>query len=155
MKSGKIFTILIGVLFISIAAATALNFKLYKECNDKIDLSAKQFKFLNDKMNDFEMNISSFKLNLEDFKVDYEKYKKDLSGKITPPEQLRSEINNEIEGLKKELQSVQENYKTIENNIQEKLNSIKKEIETSAQGGSEKVNLGEISVKTSQEPVKK
>lgn len=154
MKSGKIFTVLVGVLFIAIALATALNLKLYKDCNDRVELSNKQYKFLNDKLNEFEMNISSFKLNLDEFKTDYEKYKADLSGKLGQPEQIKAEINDKIEGLKKEIQSIQQNYKTMQNDIKEKLNSIKNEVQSSIKEGAKKVDLGEISVKN-QEPVKK
>ncbi len=154
MKSGKIFTILVGVLFIAIAAATALNFKLYKDSNDKIELSSKQYKILNDKLNEFEMNISSFKLNLEEFKIDYDKYKDELSGKLGQPEQIKAEINDKIESLKKEMQGIQENYKIMQNDIKDKLNSIKNEMETRIKEGAKKVDLGEISVKNV-EPVKK
>lgn len=154
MKSGKIFTVLVGVLFIAIAVATALNFKLYKDCNDKIELSNKQYKILNDKLNDFEMNISSFKLNIEDFKIDYDKYKDDLSGKLGQSEQIKAEIDVKIESLKKEMQSIQENYKTMQSDMKEKLSAVKNELETSLKEGPKKVDLGEISVK-SKEPVKK
>ena len=153
MKSGKIFTILVGVLFVAIAAATALNLKLYKDSNEKIELANKQYKFLNDKLNEFEMSISSFKLNLEEFKIDYDKYKNDLSSKLGQPEQIKTEINAKIDGLKKEIQSIQENYKKIQNDIKDKLSSVKKELETSVKEGAQKVDLGEISVKT-EEPVK-
>ncbi|MCK9615334.1 MAG: hypothetical protein M0R48_07520 [Candidatus Omnitrophica bacterium] len=153
MKSGKIFTLLIGVLFIAIAAATALNFKLYKDCDDKIELSKKQYKSLDNKLNEFEMNISSFKLNIEEFKIDYEKYKNDLSGKFGQSEQIKSEINGKIESLKKEMKSIQESYKAMQSDIKDKLDSIKKEFETSIKEGAEKVDLGEISVKN-EEPAK-
>jgi|GEM_PF-1773724 len=155
MKSGKIFTILVGILFIAIALATALNFKLYKDLNGKIDLANKQYKFLNDKLNEFEMNISSFKLNLEEFKTDYEKAKNDLSAKLGQPEQIKAEINDKIESLKKEMQAIQEGYKALQNDIKEKLGSIKQGIESSIKEGANKVNLGEISVKNPEEPVKK
>jgi chromosome segregation ATPase len=152
MKSGKIFTVLVGVLFVAIALATALNFKLYKDCNDRIEFSNKQYKLLNDKLNEFEMNISSFKINLEEFKLDYEKYKNDLSGKLGNPEQIKADISEKFESLKKEMQGMQDNYKAMQNDIKEKLNSIKKEFESSL-GGAKKVDLGEISVK-SEAPVK-
>ncbi len=142
MKSGKIFTILIGVLFIAIALATVLNFKLYKDCNDRIELSSKQYKFLNEKLNEFEMNISSFKLNLEEFKFDYEKYKNDLSQKISQPDQIKTEINSKIESLKKEMQGIQDGYKAMQADIKEKLNNIKKEVEAKTKDGARKVDLG-------------
>ncbi|MCK9573185.1 MAG: hypothetical protein M0R20_02130 [Candidatus Omnitrophica bacterium] len=154
MKSGKMFTILVGVLFIAIAAATALSLKLYKDSNEKIDLANRQYKFLNDKLNEFEMNISSFKLNLEEFKIDYDKYKDELSGRLGNPEQIKTEINEKIESLKKEMQSIQENYKKIQNDIKDKLSSVKKEMEASVKEGAKKVDLGEISVKPGEQPVK-
>lgn len=147
MKGKKIFTALVGVLFIIIVVTVVASLKSSKELNDKIELSRKQFKFLNDKIDGFDMNISSLKLQTENFKNDYEKYLKVLSERIGQPEQIKTEIKAQAEGIQKQMQVLEENYKTTLSQIKEQLDSLKKEMDERFSASETKVDLGEISVK--------